>query len=130
MKRAIYLVALIFVLTVQVSWAQIPKQISYQGVLTDAGGTPVANGTYSLTFTIYDAATGGSALWTETQGAVATASGVFNVILGSVADLDIEFDEQYWLGVKVGTGAELVPRTPLTAAPYSLGGNWKLTGNA
>ncbi len=40
----------------------------------------VADATYSMVFAIYNS--GGSQLWTETQGSVATSGGVYSVILG------------------------------------------------
>jgi hypothetical protein len=40
--------------------------------------------------------------------------------LGSVSPLTPAFDVPYWLGVTIGSGAELQPRTALTAAPYAL----------
>lgn len=48
------------------AFGQIPQTMSYQGVLTDANGNPV-NGSVSLTFKLYDAATGGTNPWEETQ---------------------------------------------------------------
>ena len=47
--------------------AQIPETLSYQGVLTDASGTAVTDGNYSLTFNLYESLTGGSSIWGETQ---------------------------------------------------------------
>ena len=129
MKQLFFLVLLVSILAAQVSWSAIPETMSYQGRLTDGSGNAVADGNYSLTFNIYDVSAGGSALWTETHGAVATVNGIFNVILGSNDALNIAFDKQYWLGIKVGGGAELTPRIQLTSSPYSLSG-WRLTGNA
>ncbi len=68
----------------------VPMLLNYQGQLKDAAGVP-KNGTFSMTFRFFDAATGGRQLpaaspWTETQ-LVAVSEGVFNVLLGSVADL-------------------------------------------
>ncbi|MDZ7338121.1 MAG: hypothetical protein ONB30_06260 [candidate division KSB1 bacterium] len=102
-----------------IAWGQIPQTISYQGVLTDATGAVLPDGNYNLTFRLYDAATGGTALWSEGQ-LVALSKGIFNVTLGSVVPLSLPFDKPYWLGVTVGGGAELSPRIALTAAPYSL----------
>ncbi len=98
--------------------AQIPRTIGYQGVLTDASGSAVPDGDYSLTFRLYDVRTGGSPLWEEGQ-VVAVAKGVFNVMLGSVVPLALPFDRPYWLGVTVGGGVELSPRIPLTSSGYS-----------
>jgi len=55
--------------------AQAPATIGHQGVLTTSGGAPVADGTYSLTFRLYSASTGGIALWTETHSAVSVSNG-------------------------------------------------------
>jgi hypothetical protein len=46
--------------------APIPQTVSYQGVLTDGSGTPVVDGSYSVTFKIYTVASGGSEIWSET----------------------------------------------------------------
>jgi hypothetical protein len=98
----------------------IPRTINYQGVLTDAGGLAVPDGTYSMTFRLYDVLSGGSPLWEETQGSITVTKGIFNVTLGSVALLDLPFDEQYFLGISVEGEAELTPRIYLDAAAYSL----------
>ena len=93
--------------------------MSYQGLLTDEAGNPVADGQANLTFTLYDAATNGTMLWQETQE-VDVARGLFNVILGSSNALNLPFDKPYWLGITIRTDAEMKPRTPLTSSPYSL----------
>lgn len=100
------------------AFGQIPQTMSYQGVLTEANGNPV-NGSVSLTFKLYDAATGGTKLWEETQQ-VTVINGLFNVILGSVNPLTLPFDKPYWLGICVDGGAELTPRIELTSSPYSM----------
>lgn len=98
--------------------AQIPGTLSYQGYL-EQGGAPVS-GTRALTFRLYDAPTGGTALWDEAQTAVAVADGVFAVALGAATPLSgLAFDAPYWLGVQVGSEAELAPRTALQSAPYA-----------
>ena len=98
---------------------EIPKTLSYQGVLTDAQGNPVPDGTVDLTCRLYQDASGGSPLWAETQQ-VAVVGGVFSTILGSSAVLNLPFDKPYWLGLTVNGDSELEPRTPLTASAYSL----------
>jgi hypothetical protein len=113
------LICLLAVLVGGTVWAQPPQMITYQGLLTDASGSPVADGNYSLTFGIYDAATGGTQLWTETQSSVTVQNGLFKVQLGSVSALSLDFDDPYWLEVQVGGGAAQVPRVQLSSAPYS-----------
>jgi hypothetical protein len=95
-----------------------PKTLSYQGVLTNNAAVPV-NGTPSMLFSLYDVASGGTALWTETQPSVGVANGLFNVTLGSVTSIPLAFDVPYFLGVKVDTDAEMIPRQPLAASAYA-----------
>ena len=98
---------------------QVPKTLSYQGVLTDTSGTQVPDGQYQLTFNLYDQQSGGSSLWAETQTSN-VEKGVFSVVLGKIAPLMLSFDTGYWLGIAVDGGPELSPRTELTASAYSL----------
>ena len=98
--------------------AAVPQKVSYQGYLTDSGGNPV-NGPVSIVFYIYNVNAGGAALWSETQS-VAVNNGIYSVILGSVTPINLQFNEQYYLGVKVGADAEMTPRQALTSTPYSI----------
>lgn len=91
-----------------------------QGTLKNNNGQPATDGNYALTFKLYTAAAGGTAIWTETQPAVQITGGVYSAVLGSVSPLTPAFDVPYWLGVTIGSGTELQPRTALTAAPYAL----------
>jgi hypothetical protein len=91
-----------------------------QGTLKNNNGQPVADGGYALTFKIYTSEAGGTAIWTETQSAINLSGGVYSAVLGSVTPLTPAFDVPYWLGVTIGSGAELQPLTALTAAPYAL----------
>ena len=101
--------------------AQMPRTISFQGVLANANGTLVSDGVHQLTLRLYDAANAASAIYLETHDAT-VVRGVFNVIIGSQSPLpaSLAFDRAYFLGVSVGSEPELVPRTPLTAVPYAL----------
>ncbi|MBK7412196.1 MAG: hypothetical protein IPI29_06545 [Ignavibacteria bacterium] len=96
--------------------AQIPRTISYQGLLTTAANDPVADGQQTLTFAIYDAPTGGTALWTEVQNTT-TLQGVFDVTLGSVTPLTLSFDRPYYLGITLQGNPEYAPRIGLASAP-------------
>lgn len=116
-NRIIPIIGLLLLLS-QLGMAQIPQKITYQGFLTDTAGVPI-DGAQVLTFTLYDAASAGTALWTENQ-VTAVSKGLFTAILGSIATLDLPFDSPYWLGIKVGLDPEMTPRIELTATPYSL----------
>ncbi len=119
MKALKIFTVLFYILGIQLIFSQVPSTISYQGILTDAGGTVVSDGSYTLTFGLYEAPTGGTPFWQE-QHTVDVINGLFNIILGSDAPLDPPFQSQYWLGIKIGSDPELMPRIQLTASPYSL----------
>ena len=58
-----------------------PPTINLQGELTDDAGTPVPDGTYWITFRIYDASTSGSELWsTGGDVEVSVNGGLFNYL--------------------------------------------------
>ena len=118
MKHTILRITLL-VLTATSAFAQIPQTMSYQGLLTDEAGNAVADGAYVLTFALYESAEGGTAIWQETQE-VAAESGLFNVLLGRVEPLTLDFDHPFWLGITIGSDAELQPRIELASSPYSL----------
>jgi hypothetical protein len=107
----------------QRSNAQIPRQISYQGLLVSPSGNPISDGTHTITVVFWDAPTGGASLYSETIPTT-TARGIFNVIIGGnnsgPIPTTVDFSKQYWLGVSVDGGAEMSPRSPLTSAPYAL----------
>ena len=118
--RATLLLGMLALASAMLSQAATPTAVNFQGRLTDAGGTPVPDGSYSVVFTIYDAATGGGSKWTETQS-IATAGGLFTVLLGTVTPIvDTVFNNTTrYLGVKVGSDPEIVPRTRMVTTPYA-----------
>jgi hypothetical protein len=100
------------------SYATVPHLINYQGRLTDTQGQPL-NGSYDLTFRIYDSETTGTLLWEETQAGVVIQKGIFSILLGSITNLDLAFDKPYFLEIKVGTEV-MSPRQRITSAAYAL----------
>lgn len=112
----------VFMLAPKHTEAAINPQINFQGKLTNTDGTNVTNGTYSIVFSIYSVASGGSAIWTETQGSVTVTDGIFQVALGSITSLpgSVDFNSaSLYLGIKVGADAEMTPRVQFTATPYA-----------
>ena len=120
MKRILTLTFLMLLTIPSLVSGAVPRTMSYQGILEDAGGAVVADGYYQLEFSLHPAAIGGLVLWSETQ-TLYVEDGLFNAILGQVTALPgIDFDAPYWLGIGVDGGAQLTPRVTLTASPYSL----------
>ncbi len=94
----------------------IPQTFNINGKLTDSNGVALS-GTYTFNFSIYNVATGGTYLWNSGAMSVTTDSnGIYHVILNNV---NLNFSEQYFLGIKVGTDAEMTPRLNLTSSPYA-----------
>ncbi|MFI5201445.1 MAG: hypothetical protein ACHQNE_03570, partial [Candidatus Kapaibacterium sp.] len=111
---------LLFALGAMTSRAQ--QVISYQGVVTQ-NGTPLSN-THAVTVSIYTTATGGTAMYTETQSAVPFTAGLFNIMVGSITALPtFASGTSYYVGVSIDAGAELTPRSQLGSAPMVVGGN-------
>jgi hypothetical protein len=113
-------VILALLLGCAISLSQTHRTISYQGLLCDAAGQPRPDAWYTVTFRLYDVETGGTALWTEERSTY-TTRGLFSLRLGKYVPFGatVTFDRSYWLGIQVGSEAELSPRIPLTTAPYS-----------
>jgi hypothetical protein len=124
MKKIIPVVlALCFVLLVPLATAAPLQTISYQGYLTNASSVPVTNPALSMTFSLFDASGGGSALWSESQSVTVT-NGQFNVALGAGALQagvplgSLAFDAPYYLEVTAGVET-LSPRMALSVSPYA-----------
>lgn len=103
--------------------AAVPHLLNYQGRLTDSSGTPL-NGTYAITFRIYDAEAAGNLLWQGTYSNVSIAKGIFNILLGDVNDAgynftNLAFDKPYWLEIKVGNEV-MTPRQKITSSGYAI----------
>jgi hypothetical protein len=119
MKRALAIVFAWAVFLAAPAMAEVPGLLSYQGVLTNAAGVVVPDGSYSIVFKIYDVPDGGSAIWQETDD-VQVTKGIFNAILGIDASFSaLKFDTTYYISLTVAGGSEL-QRQELTASPYSL----------
>ncbi len=105
--------------SLQVMSAQTAK-LGIQGIIKKSDGNAVEDGYYAFTFKLYNSATGGTALWIEIQPELEIANGIYTTILGMVTSLNLPFNTDYYLGVSVGTAAEILPRQQLTTAPYAL----------
>lgn len=118
MKKQLLFLVLAFCFLLPIARAAVPHLLTYQGILKDGTGN-LLTGNYSMTFRIYSAASGGTALWNETQSGVSAASGKFSVQLGSVTSLNLDFGGDYWLSIQVGADAEMSPRVRLTSVGYA-----------
>ena len=131
-----FYVSVAVVLATVSAWAQVPRVLSYQGILTDRDGRILPDGDYELQIRLYDRLDATEPIYSERQR-VTSKHGVVNVLIGTVEPLPerLTFDRVYYVGVSVNGSAELQPRTMLTAVPYALRAEsaataWALTGNS
>ncbi len=94
---------------------ELTSQFSYQGVLTDGSGNPVADGNYQVAFRLYDAASGGNEVYVVTQ-TVTTRNGIFSTVLSPPIE---EMHDPLWVDLTV-EGEHLPNRQRLYGAPYAL----------
>ncbi len=118
MNRAIVLLALC---AGHAAWAQgAPSTMSFVARLSDSG-TPLS-GPHDLVFSLFDAPTGGSMIWTENRLAVPVPSdGLLYLDLGSVTTLDATVlgGTKKYLEITVD-GVVSVPRVPIESSPYAI----------
>jgi len=102
--------------------SEVPHVINYQGRLTNTGGDPVPDGSYDLTFRIYNFPSGGSVVWgPENAVEVKVENGLFEWQLGSVEPFPAGLfdDTARWLGIAVEGDPVMQPLTKLTSVPFA-----------
>ncbi len=111
--------------------AGVPQLINFQGQLKNNSGGPLVNDTLAVEFKIYDAATGGNVKWSEVDTVITDANGLFTILLGKKTPIpDSVFNDSLrWLGIKVGSDAEISPRSQLSTVGYSyVSSQWTSSG--
>ena len=117
-KKAVILCMLVAMVAVYgMAGADGPEVMVYSGSIPQ--GANQGDGIYDITFSIYAAEEGGSALWSETQS-VFVYQGTFAVYLGAVQKLNVPFVAPYWVGVRLGDKEDI---WPLTGAGYPVADN-------
>ena len=110
--------------------AEVPREVSYQGVLLNENGIPLP-GLVDLVIRFYDGATGGAPLFEEEHTDIGLANGVYTIQIGGgvnpgtstptdgIPD-SILSTPQLWLGVLVDGDEELSPRTSIGSVIFAL----------
>ncbi len=118
------------------STSMVPSAMNYQGLLTDTNGNAVAPDSpenHNIEFRLYKDATGGTALWGETQ-TVTVFKGNFSVVLGNgtslsgipsgstgfVAQFTGASTSDLYFGITPQGGAEFAPRQKILASAFAL----------
>lgn len=113
----------------------VPPTINYQGQLVNGIGKPLATADYELTFSIWDAAQGGTEKWGpqifDGQGGpgfgpmIPVVQGHFNVVLGPIDTVGralagaLLSGANYYLETKVGDKT-ISPRQQILSTPFAL----------
>ncbi|MFA5114120.1 MAG: hypothetical protein WC529_07495 [Candidatus Margulisiibacteriota bacterium] len=139
MKKILGLIMVLGILVAAsgVGWGVVPNKISFTGKLTGLSGPR------QLTFTFYDALTGGNLVDTADHPVTVTpdpTSGIFSTEIDT-AGTALVFDRPYWVEIKVGETV-LSPRQALNTVPYAFraaladsvvggsgGGQWSSSGS-
>ena len=108
----------VFLFFAGIAAAEIPRQLSYYGFLSDSSGKPIV-GAQTITFRLYDDPASGNKLWEETHQ-VSLNKGLFQVLLGEKENLNIAFDRPLWMTLEVNREGEMDPRLPLVSVGYAL----------
>jgi hypothetical protein len=108
-------------------WAQttaVPPLMNFQGRLAKPDGTPVPDGTYVLTFRIFDSLTGGIKHWEQTISSVVVRNGVFALLLGNGNPLSAAlFNGTPHLEIQIGSEPPLAPRQPFVSVSFAFKAN-------
>lgn len=115
-RLAIFACILACLLLVPAALAAPPAQITVQGRLTNTTTLGAMYGTYSVNFSLWSASSGGTMYFNQTQSVTTDLSGLYAAVLTGIP---LDFANQYYLGVKVASDAEMTPRMNLTAVPYA-----------
>ena len=110
----------------------INRTFNYQARLLTSAGASVSDGAYSIKFSLYDSASGGTRIYTASGTtavpialSVTVTSGLFSILLGDTTSqgqnaLNIDWNsDSIYIGVTVSSDAEMTPRKRLSAVPYA-----------
>lgn len=97
----------------------VPATVSFTGRLATSAG-PV-NGNVAVTFSLFDRATAGTALWTEARPSLLASAGLVHADLGALTTLDegVLANDQLYLEIRIGNEI-LAPRLAVQSVPYSI----------
>ena len=123
MSRILAGVLGLLVLLGGIAVAEPPNDATYQGILRDASGRPLA-GPVQIEVRIWDAEVGGELVYHEEHADVPLSGGVFHLLIGTGGVLQGSFDAGAFTDPErylelVVNGETLAPRQPISSAPYA-----------
>ncbi len=129
-------IALVFAICAAAQMATAaPAAFSYQGVLRDEQGAPLASKNQTVQFRLYAQAEGGSPLWGRAVAVLLDDNGLFSTELSDAAGSAISgvtgtglasvlannAGHALYIGLSVvGTSGEIIPRQTILPVPYAI----------
>jgi hypothetical protein len=124
MTLCLLLLSLFLVPTSRAQTTVVPPLMNFQGRLAKPDGTPVPDGTYALTFRVFDSPTGGTLRWEQTISSVLVRNGVFALLLGNGNPLGAGmFNGTPHLEMQIGNDPPLSPRQPFVSVSFAFKAN-------
>lgn len=99
-QRLLLLACASALLAASASAAPVAHRVNVQGTMVTAGGQPVS-GPLDVTFRVFSAASGGTALYTTTKNGLAVTDGVFDVLLEGLPTGIAATNAELWLEATV-----------------------------
>ena len=106
----------LLVTTVSLLVGGVPQNLSYQGFIKASDGTLLPDGSYTVTFRIYEEVTGGVSLWSE-EHEIYLKSGMVSATLGESTSFTFSTKMNY-LEIQVN-GDVMTPRQKMTSVTYA-----------
>ncbi len=117
MKNILYFIIVLFAFSSSVIAQDVPRVISYQGVLVDANGKPETRKNVSFSFTFYSDKTSGNVVVQKQSKVLDVIGGLFNTMLEIPPTADL--NQQLWLEIEV-EGKIFPNRIQMATALYAL----------
>lgn len=122
--RRLTTAALIVLLLPLNTLAVVPTSITVQGRLTDADGAPLAAGSKSFVFRVYDDSTAGTKLWPgssgENQTITTTTDGLWIAYVGAVEPLSQSVFAAVTSWLEIVVDGTTLPRMRFASGPYAI----------
>jgi hypothetical protein len=112
---------LVLIALVATARADVPATVSFTARLVDEKSGKVVSGGHMLEFELFDAETGGSAVWNETHDVTPEKDGMVYIDLGTTTPLDstVLNGKKLFLQVTLD-GTAMDPRISLDSVPYAI----------
>jgi hypothetical protein len=123
-RRLLHAVLAAALLAALPAQAAVSGVMTYSGILKSAAGTPVTTST-NITFRLYTASSGGTAIWNDTVAVTPGADGWFSAPLGILNPLvPSTLGQDLYLSLQVGTDVEFTQRARVTPSGSALAVDW------